>query len=377
MRTAPKSLLSLLILAVAASARLSAQELTGTASGELIQPSDPRISVIGRFDLTDPVHPRLGYPGVTIRFRFTGGSAVLALATDSDSVYLTAIVDHGEPRIHKVAKGASELVLASALDVGPHTAEIVKRTETWQGILTFSGIRLAKDGTLLDPPRLPQRRLLFIGDSVTCGAGIDNYPVCIKDKSRPSNAYDAYGMVLGRRLDAQVHLVCYGGRGVVRDYRGLRDILNAPQFFHSSVPSDDASQRAPWPRESGQGPGQAREGPWLPQAIVVSLGTNDFNLQKSDPLSKEEFVETYVKFLRELVERYPAAIVFVTQGAIVTNPQLSEFVQASVATVADERVRWVESRHFPGSQCDAHPDLLQHRQIADDFEPVLRQALGW
>jgi len=317
-------------------------------------------------DVSTPAQPRLAYPGITIRFRFTGASAAVAWTTDATDAYVAAMVDRGEPRVLKVAQGASEMAVAAGLDAGPHMVEIVKRTETWQGILTFTGIRLAADGTLLDPPAPPQRKLLFIGDSVTCGEGIDNTPVCRTEKNRASNAYDSYGMVLGRRLDAQVHLVCYGGRGVVRDYRGLRDVLNAPQFFNESVPSDDAGQRAAW-----------TDTRWVPNAIVVSLGTNDWNLQKTAPLDREEFVETYARFLRALVLRYPTALVFVTQGSIVGDPLLSDYIRDTVGRVADDRVRWFESRHYPGSQCNAHPDLPQHRQMADDLEPVLRKALNW
>jgi hypothetical protein len=84
-----------------------------------------------------------------------------------------------------------------------------------------------------------------------------------------------------------------------------------------------------------------------------------------------------VNFLRELAGRYPSAVIFVTQGATVTDPLLSKYLRAAVRDTANDRVRWFESRHYPGAPCDAHPDLPQHRQMADDIEPVLRQALGW
>jgi hypothetical protein len=38
---------------------------------------------------------------------------------------------------------------------------------------------------------------------------------------------------------------------------------------------------------------------------------------------------------------------------------------------------WFASRHFSGSACDAHPDKMQHQQIADDLEVELRNLLGW
>jgi lysophospholipase L1-like esterase len=354
------------VLAVLACAAIAGAQAPQANERAMISPADARIALVGRIDASNPARPRLAYPGTTIRFRFTGSAAAAAFVSDTENIYVEVVVDHGEPRVLHLSKGASEVVLATGLDNGPHTVEIVKRTETWQGILTFAGVRLAKDGGLVDPPAAPRRKLLFIGDSVTCGAGVDNYPACPTDRHRASNAYDSYGMVLGRRLDAEVHLVGYGGRGVVRDYRGKRDVLNAPQFFHYSVPSDDVAQRGEWKSDG-----------WTPDAIVVSLGTNDWNLQKTEPLTEEEFAGTYVKFVGELLRTYPKAVIFLTQGSIVSDPVLSEYVLETVRQVADARVRWVESRHFPGSQCDSHPELLQHRQIADDFEAVLRHGLGW
>jgi len=155
--------------------------------------------------------------------------------------------------------------------------------------------------TLADPPPLPQRRLLFIGDSVTCGAGIDNWPACPAETDRPSNGYDAYGMLLGRRLDAQSELVCYGGRGVVRDYLGHRNVLNAPQFFNYSIPADDPTLQAKWVDDG-----------WTPDAVVISLGTNDWNLQKTDPLTEDEFVGKYLGLVRDVRSHYRHAWIVLT-----------------------------------------------------------------
>src|SRR5215831_19237978 len=60
------------------------------------------------------------------------------------------------------------------------------------------------------------------------------------------------------------------------DYLGHRDVLNAPQFFNYSLPTDNVSLRAYWTNDG-----------WTPDAVIISLGTNDWNLQKSDPISEK------------------------------------------------------------------------------------------
>ena len=340
--------------------------LTAAHAADTISPTDSRIQIIGRVDRSDPAHVRMQYPGVTLRFRFTGDLVAIQFTADSDDAYVTTILEGGKPQIHRLSKGANELAISTAdLGPGPHTVEVVKRNGSWQGITVFDGLRLGTDASLVTPLPPPARKLLFIGDSVTCGEGIDNYPVCPGSLYRSANAYDVYGMVLGRRLDAQSELVCYGGRGVVRDYLGHRS-MQAPEFFNYSIVGNTESHPARWTDDG-----------WTPDAVIISLGTNDWNLQKTDPVPEEEFVTDYLGLLRNVRRHYPKAWIVLTQGSIVSDPLLSQYVQKTVKRMNDPRVVWFASRHFPGAPCDAHPDKPQHQQMSDDFEVELRKLLGW
>ncbi len=331
---------------------------------------DPRITKIGRYDSQDQERPRFGYPGAGIVFRFQGNAFQIAVSVDSDLSALTLVIDHSAPILQLLKKGTNEIKVAEGLDDGPHTVEIYKRTESWQGIVTFLCVRLPEGAELLSPPVLPARKLMFVGDSVTCGAGVENNAQCKADPEKPANdAYNSYGMVLGRRLDAQTQLVCYGGRGLERDYRGLTEadgIVNAPQFFRLAIASDDAGVRAPWDASR-----------WQPDAILVSLGTNDFNLQKAKPLDEKKWIGEYVVFVKQLRKDYPQAVIFLTEGAIVIDPLLRNYVQRTVTDAADVKVKYVAATHYPGNGCDGHPTRTQHLHMADDLEPVLRQNLGW
>lgn len=364
---APAVLWTLLTLLFCFPSTGAGQALPAEAS---IPPNDPHVEMVGRYDDRDMARPRFGYPGSGFVVRFTGSALRAEVSCNSDKSALTVLIDHGAPELRVLGEGSNEVKLASQLDKGPHMVEVYKRTETWQGIITLLGLKLSEGGELLAPPLLPRRKLMFIGDSVTCGSGIDNNPECKADPARPSsNGYEAYGMLLGRRLDAQSHLVCYGGRGLERDYRGLSEadgIVNAPQFYNLSIAADEPSIRAPW--------NPAR---WQPDAIIVSLGTNDFNLQKTKPLDQKRWVWAYISFVTTLRRDYRHAVIFLTEGSIVTNPLLRQMVQDTVAQIHNSKVRYVPSQHYSGLPCDAHPTRAEQVKIADDLEPVIRQALGW
>jgi lysophospholipase L1-like esterase len=332
--------------------------------------NDPHLRLIARTDDRDPAHPRLAYPAAGLEFRFKGTGATLQLTADTPNSALTVVIDHKAPVLEILKPGANTVTLAAGLDDFPHTLEIYKRTETWQGILTLDGLTLSPGATLLDLPPLPQRKLMFVGDSVTCGVGIDNNAQCTRDPALPDiNAYESYGMLLGRRLDAETQLVCYGGRGLIRDYRGLGiadNVVNIPDFLTLAIPSDKPEGRIPWDAAGFQ-----------PDAIFMSIGTNDMNLEKDKPLDETAWVAAYVDFLHKVRTLYPRSLIFVTEGSIVTNPLLARMVQRAAAQSLDSRVIYASSQHYPGLPCNGHPTGIQHRHMADDFEPILRRTLNW
>jgi lysophospholipase L1-like esterase len=105
--------------------------------------------------------------------------------------------------------------------------------------------------------------------------------------------------VLGRKLGAEVHLVCYGGRGLIRDWQGRVSVANAPQFFERALPDDPNS---PWDHSC-----------WVPDVVTVMLGTNDFH-----PGIPEErtYVDALLGFVRRLRETAASAPVVLCESPL-------------------------------------------------------------
>ena len=334
--------------------------------------SDPHVAVMGRVDRPDPGRVRFGYPGVTVRLRFEGPSLAMRVSAETANSHVAAFVDGGTPRVIRLRRGESDVVLAEGLGVGSHSVDVVHRTETWMGIVTLRGFLLAPGGRLFEPEPWPRRKMLFVGDSVTCGERIDREP----GETEPfasSNGYLSYGMRLARALDAQCHLVCYGGRGLVRDWRGRTDVLTGPQLFERAV-ADELGGPS-WDHTA-----------YTPDVVFVSLGTNDFNLATGPLPEREGFVSAYVRFVRVIRSRHPDAQVFLTEGAIVNDeadakrPQktvLREYLAETARRLGDDRVHVVPSQHYPGDATNAHPTAEQHAAMARDLEPAIRRVTGW
>ena len=114
--------------------------------------------------------------------------------------------------------------------------------------------------------------------------------------------------------------------------------------------------------------------------MFISLGTNDLSHSAGAAPEASDFVLAYERFVNHIVDLYPKTRVFLTEGAILNGKEketLRDFIQQTIQRFANGRVTYLPSIHYPGDSCNAHPTGEQHRQMAEDFEPLLRAQMGW
>ncbi|HWA86993.1 MAG TPA: SGNH/GDSL hydrolase family protein [Opitutus sp.] len=311
---------------------------------------------------------RMGFPGVTVHLRFRGAGISLRADAPKVGADFDVSLDGAAPTLLELKQGERIYPLVEQAAAGEHTLTLTRRTESWQGVCTLVDFELGPGAALLSGPELPARKLMFIGDSVTCGEyaawkpgdPVDNLPIF-------TNARISYGMVLARRLGAQCELVSYGGRGVIRDWQGIRKTNNAPEFYELAMPDEPAAR---WDHHR-----------YVPDAIGIQLGTNDFG---SGVPEETEFVTAYVEFLRKIRRDAPKAWIVIMDSPILNDDAggprhslLHAYVEEVARTVRDERVVVASIRHYPGVPHNGHPTGAEHQAMADELEPVFRRVLGW
>jgi lysophospholipase L1-like esterase len=351
----PSLLAMLVVLACASGAGQAA---------DTMRADDARVTRMGR---TVPVPEgglRFGYPGVTVGVSFTGTRLSVEMAGGANSLVDVVVDGAMAATLRPGAQPRSIEVLKDAAP-GPHRVELVHRTETWLGVDAIT--RFATDGRFEASPPLPSRKLLVLGDSVTCGANMERPDA---DKNNPEwwNARLSYGMLVARKLDAQVQLVCYGGRGLVRSYNGKSDEAQLPAFYGMAIPdaAHPLSDSMRWD-QSG----------YAPDLILVAIGTNDFTPGIPEHAS---YVAAYEDFVRTLLRQHPQARIALTEGAILNGEKkaaLHAYLEETVARVGSPRVRLTPSEHHPGDAQDAHPTTAQHAAMADELAPPLRRLMNW
>ncbi|MEQ9822774.1 MAG: GDSL-type esterase/lipase family protein [Puniceicoccaceae bacterium] len=304
------------------------------------------------------------FPGVTIDIAFEGEGLDLIVEALQSDLFLDVSVDEGPFRWIPLEEGTQTVRLAEG-GSGIHRVRIVRRNETWQGMLRFKSLSL-EQGEWNPAPERPERRLLFIGDSITCGSACDIREGGPTEGGFTHNARLSYGYRIARMLDAQVHLVSYGGRGVIRDWQGNRATNNAPQFYERTLADDPESR---WDHTV-----------YVPDVVGICLGTNDFSRGIPD---QNEFVNAYVELVRKVMRDAPEATVFLIESPMfglegadgVKRSALNHYLKQVVEFVGSERVQFLKLGHFPGRPEDAHPVASEHEEIARQLAPSFREAL--
>jgi hypothetical protein len=362
-------LISGLVLLAAALVHAAA---TNTASFTVIAPTDPCIAYMGRIELS-ATRARMGFPGVTTRFAYRGPAPVLKMSGGSSNCYFNLACNGWDPVVIHLQPGANEIALPTGTaPTNGWMIELVRRTESWMGTASFDGLLLPKGCELLPPPAWPDRKLMFIGDSVTCGEYNERFPPENDRSPRTTNAGRSYGMLLARWLNAQVHLVSYGGRGLTRNWNGDTNVNTVPVFFPRALPDDPDST---WDHAK-----------YSPDVVVINDGTD----LDSGPMDEAKFIDAYAAFVATVRQAYPGAFILLSESPFQTDgsdgrprterDQLLHTIEAVVERchrAGDVRIRVVRTGFQPGTPTDTHPVAFQHEQIARDFLGPIREVTGW
>jgi lysophospholipase L1-like esterase len=331
------------------------------AAEQTIAAADAHVARMGRTVAELEGTVRFGYPGVTLLLAVDGTRLAVDAAGSANS--LVDVVVDGKPAgtLHLAPQVKRYDVFKDAAP-GPHKVELVHRSETWLGVASIA--RFTADGTFLPAPALPPRRMLVLGDSVTCGADMER-GAGNKDTPDWWNPRLSYGMLAARALDAQVQLVCYGGRGLVRSWNERTDEFQLPAFYDLAIA--DAAHPVKW-----------HQADYDPDLIVVAIGTNDFNPGIPE---RAAYVDAYTAFLRRVLRDHPHAQVALTEGVLLDGDKkaaLIGYLKEALARVGDPRVHLLApAAHQPGDTVNGHPTTAQHADMAAELLPQLRRIAGW
>lgn len=342
--------LAQLLLALACSAPALAQQVQRIeAEPAGLQPLTVRVT--GRVQALPDGSLRRQWPGTYVEAAFVGSEAYFRVAPGD--VNLRVHVDGAAPiPLVKPAPGLYRVGVPGG--AASHRLRVDVVSEHQGGPTTLGGFFLpagARAATL--PARAHQ--VEFIGDSHTVGYGNTSSSRECNGDELFAHSDTSVGVApkVAARFDADYQVNAISGRGVVRNFNGgggdpLPKAYPFVLFDRAAVASDPT---------------------WRPEAIVISLGTNDF----STPLNAGErwanreqlqadFVASYARFVGELRQRQPQAYVLLWAAG---------GADSELGTQARKVVQQVQQAGNPGIGFVAVPDLSAsgchwHPSVADD-----------
>jgi endoglucanase len=326
--------------------------------------SDADIQYSGRIDFTNPNAPRFDWPGVSILAVFQG-SSIGILLTDGNNNY-NVFIDGALNNV--IATTAATEYDITGLTSGTHTLLLSKRTEGNFGTAVFNGLKLETGASLLTPPAKPTRRVEFCGDSYTCAYGVESPQLtCNAAQLRQyENNWIDYSEITARALCAEFHITAYSGRGIVHNYGDTNPLSADPLPYY--YPRTLVNSVSPLFNYSS----------WVPDAVVIFLGTNDFSAGNIP--TKLQYETGYKNFIATIRGAYPLAKIICVSFS--TNTMMKTDVQDVVSqenVSGDANVVYGElsdiGAQFTG--CDYHPSVAGQQHMATDMQAILESNMGW
>ncbi len=327
-----------------------------------VDAADPNIEYIGRFDRTTPSAPGFDWSYSTIRAKFQG--AYCAVKLDGPNKYFDVFIDSvkADP-IASATSGLETFVLASDLSDSNHSITLRRRVEANAGKNVFHGFVLDEGKALVEPDPAPSRKIAFIGDSYTCGYGVEAAFGTNFDNAT-ENAGLTYAAQMASHYQADAMFTSWSGRGMVRNY-------------------GDQNQTSPEPlpsvygRTCGSVANENYDFAWQPDVVVIALGINDFSTTPHP--SQEQYAGGYGDFIDTLRSHYPDAQIICTYLSSM-DAVAADYIAAAVDASGDSKVHFAEvlyNLELPADfGSDYHPNIVGQTKIADAFIPVFDSLMG-
>ncbi len=245
--------------------------------------------------------------------------------------------------------------VASDLKPGRHTITISKSTDARNDSLflyavSYSGYLEKSEGA--------DRRIEFLGDSITAGAGVFHPQTQSELFARygQTASYFSYAHLTAGLLDADYYAVANSGW----------------QLCYTVSPSYTIQRVYPYATMRDTTASGYYDFSWQPQVVVINLGTNDWARTQAE-------IQENVRGLLALVrQKNPYAALVWAYGAMDSDHPSVAWIQTAVEAFAreDQNAYFV---HLPENTSGGsnHPDAQGHRAIAEVLAAEIRAIMGW
>lgn len=269
----------------------------------------------------------------------------------------------------------------------PANVRLVKLSESASSSLGISSISVyaTKDThdqyqhDILQPEEKKPHLIEFIGDSITCGYGVDGEYGKDSFCTANENAMKSYAYKTAEKLGTDYSMVSYSGHGIISGYTNSDQPAKGqlvPKFYgqvgHCSAVIEERHK--------------IQDDKWefkrQPDVVVINLGTNDASYTKHDPAKQKEFAAAYTEFLKTIREKNPEAAIVCTLG--IMGQDLCDAIDLAADNYKNETgdldvrvMRFDVQSEADGLAVDWHPSEKTYEKAADKLSSFIRDWMGW
>lgn len=259
--------------------------------------------------------------------------------------------------------------------------QIIKLSEAPMSAMAIAPIEC--DEVAQISPIAPKKHSIeFIGDSITCGYGVDetlaeNHVFSTKTE----DVTKAYAYKTAQLLESDYSMFACSGYGIISGYTGDPDVRTAdeliPPYYESQCFSRDDFGEAGKPDKLCWDFSE-----YQPEAVVINLGTNDFSFCQDTEWKREEYRQKYAEFLEVVRRNNPGAYIFCVLGLMGDGlyDKLCQAVADYMKKTSDIRIVSVhipEQNPADGYAIDWHPVPKSHTMAAEEVAKAIRETMGW
>lgn len=259
------------------------------------------------------------------------------------------------------------------------TVKIMRLSESAYIPFAIDNIKVTSTADI-KPAYTRDRKIEFIGDSITVGYGVDEQSATSSFSTSNSDGTKSFAYKTAQKLGAEYSAFAASGFGVISGYTGgdINTLQTIPQYYNSDgfswyyLPDGKQAMDIAYDFDS-----------YIPDAVVINLGTNDSSYTKNDEGKKAEFVKAYIDFLKQVREKNAGATIFCTLGLMGQElyPQIEEAVASYTAQTGDKNIHCLEfdvqDTTNDGVCVDWHPTEKTYEKAAATLADYMSYIMGW
>lgn len=317
-------------------------------------------------------------------FVFTGKKLIIEIGCDDSAIKdgnpsnfpRAAVFVDGKPVVKKVIDSEKErFVIVDEAESVQKKVKIIKLSEAAFSIVKIYPVQTDDEASVV-PIKQEGYKIEFIGDSITCGYGVDDANINSLFSAAAENAMKSYAYLTARLLNAQYSMFSASGYGIISGYTDNGEI-NLPE----RIPPYYESYGFSYSSIDGVRPHEMKWdfGRYVPDLIVINLGTNDNSYCKGSDKLKSEFEDAYLQFLKCVRKNNPDSEILCVLGIMETElfPCIQSACERMRLETGEDKLRTFElSRQdgLLGYSCNWHPSEDTHALQAEKLAAFIEKT---